>query len=220
MKYSTTNTYQMKREIFRFSEKISAPLARPERKFFADMIYGMLASRSCLLSEVAHALQEDVKKVNTIDRLSRHLANGTPMAAQIAYLKSVRRMLPSEPIVYIDDSDVIKPEGYHFEALGLVRDGSASTEEKPVYQKGYHITEACAMTDKHQPVSIFSELHSSKEKGFTSINDITFAAIDRAIALFRKCTFAMDRGYDDNKLFLKLLDAGQDFVIRIRKNRK
>ena len=59
------------------------------------MMYGMLASGSYLLSEVVLALQEDTKKTNTIDRLSRHLAKGTPMAAQSAYLKSVRRMLPS-----------------------------------------------------------------------------------------------------------------------------
>ncbi|MBR4581325.1 MAG: hypothetical protein IKO32_08835 [Lachnospiraceae bacterium] len=47
------------------------------------------------MSEVVLALQEDTKKTNTIDRLSRHLTKGTPMAAQSAYLKSVRRMLPS-----------------------------------------------------------------------------------------------------------------------------
>lgn len=32
------------------------------------MMYGMLASGSCLLSEVVLALQEDTKKTNTIDR--------------------------------------------------------------------------------------------------------------------------------------------------------
>ena len=220
MRYSTTNIYQMKREILRFSGKITASLPRPEQKFFADMQYGMLASKSCLLSEIAHALQDNSRKINVVDRLSRHLSKGTPQAAMNAYLRLVRRMLPSEPTVYIDDSDVTKPEGYHFEALGLVRDGSASTKDKTVYKKGYHVTEACAMTRTQQPVSIFSELHSSREKEYTSINDITFAAIDRAIALFKRCTFSMDRGYDDNKLFLKLLDEGQDFVIRIRKNRK
>ena len=177
MTNSTTNTYRMKREIIRFSEKISATLARPERKFQADMLYGILASRSCLLSEIAHTLQESTQKINVVDRLSQHLAKGTPQAAQIAYLKLVRHMLPPEPTVYIDDSDVIKPEGYHFEALGLVRDGSASAKDKTVYQKGYHVTEACAMTANQQPVSIFSEVHSSKEKTFTSINDVTFSLV-------------------------------------------
>ena len=76
------------------------------------------------------------------------------------------------------------------------------------------------MTASYQPLSIFSEIHSSREKDFTSINTVTFSAIDRAIAMFKRCTFSMDRGYDDNKIFLKLLNEDQDFVIRIRKNRK
>jgi len=36
-------------------------------------------------------------------------------------------MVPAQPAVLIDDSDVVKPDGYKFEALGIVRDGSEST---------------------------------------------------------------------------------------------
>ena len=43
---STTNTYTLKREILTFSKKISKHLSKPERKFTADMTYGMLASQS------------------------------------------------------------------------------------------------------------------------------------------------------------------------------
>ncbi len=46
----TSNTYQMKREIFSFSNKISRNLSKTERKFMADMNYGILASGSCLLT--------------------------------------------------------------------------------------------------------------------------------------------------------------------------
>ena len=70
-----------------------------------------------------------------------------------------RSMVLSEPVIHIDDSDVVKPEGYHFESLGIVRDGSRSTPEKRVYCKGYHVTEAFVLTDSNHPVSIFSELH-------------------------------------------------------------
>ena len=62
------------------------------------------------------------------------------------YLRYVRSIVPSEPVIHIDDSDVIKPEGYHFEAPGIVRDGSRSTPEKSVFCKGYHVTEACVLT--------------------------------------------------------------------------
>lgn len=62
MAYSTTNTYTMKREILTFSQKLSKGLSRPNKKFVADMTYGMLASNSCLLSDVADSLHEDIKK--------------------------------------------------------------------------------------------------------------------------------------------------------------
>ena len=123
-------------------------------------------------------------------------------------------------MIHIDDSDVIKPEGYHFESLGIVRDGSRSTPEKSVFCKGYHVTEACVLTDSNHPVSIFSELHSSTEKGFTSTNHITFAAMERGAKLFKKATYVMDRGYDDNKIFQQMWDLGQNFVIRLTQKRK
>ena len=155
MSHSTTETFKMKREILNYSGKISAPLRKPERKFFADMLYGILASGSCLLSEITQELHESAKKINVVDRLSRHLAKGTPQKAEIEYLRFIRRSVPAEPVVYIDDSDIVKPEGYHFEALGVVRDGSASSKDKTVYEKGYHVTEACVMTGNQQPISLY-----------------------------------------------------------------
>ena len=143
MEQYTTNTYTMKREIINFSKKLSEGLSRPERKFYTDMTYGMLTSSSCLLTDIAQTLQEDILKINVVDRLSRHLAEGVPPRAMWNYLKTIRRWAPTEAVIHIDDSDVIKPEGNHFEALGVVRDGSKSTKEKSIYCKGYHVTEVC-----------------------------------------------------------------------------
>ena len=44
--------------------------------------------------------------------------------------------------------------------------------------------------------------------------------MERGASLFGKATFAMDRGYDDNKMFLKLDELKQDYVIRVKSNRK
>ena len=220
MTYSTTNTYTLKREILSFSNKISGKLSKPDKKFSADMVYGMLASGSCLLTDIVDQLHEDAKKVNSVERLTRHLNKGIPVPALKFYLTAVRKWIPSDPVIHIDDSDVVKPDGHKFEALGLVRDGSKSTVSKNIYEKGYHVTEACVLTGNEHPVSIFSEIHSSKEKNFTSINDVTFSAMNRAASLFGKATFAMDRGYDDNKMFLKLDELKQDYVIRLTAKRK
>ena len=220
MTYSTTNTYTLKREILSFSNKISGKLSKPDKKFSADMVYGMLASGSCLLTDIVDQLHEPSKKVNSVERLTRHLNKGVPKKALSSYLTAVRKWTPSQPVIHIDDSDVVKPDGHKFEALGMVRDGSKSTEAKNVYGKGYHVTEACVLTDNNHPVSIFSQIHSSREKNFTSVNDITFAAMERGAALFGKATFVMDRGYDDNKMFLKLDGLEQDYVIRLTAKRK
>lgn len=217
---STTNTYTLKRDILSFSNKISRKLSKPDRKFTADMTYGMLASESCLLTDVADQLHEDSKKVNSVERLTRHLNKGTPKQALHSYLQTVRKWVPDQPVIHIDDSDIVKPDGYKFEALGLVRDGSKSTETKNVYEKGYHVTEACVMTKSNHPVSIYSKIHSSKEKTFTSVNNVTFDAMERGKAMFGKATFVMDRGYDDNKMFLKLDELKQDYVIRLTAKRK
>ena len=85
---------------------------------------------------------------------------------------------------------------------------------------GYHVAEACVLTDSNHPASIYSRIHSSYEKGFTSVNHITFEAIDRSVKLLKNATFVMDRGYDDNKIFQKLWDLDQDFVIRLTQKRK
>ena len=216
----TSNTYQMKREILTFSNKISRKQSKPDRKFTADMTYGMLASESCLLTDIVDQLHENSKKVNSVERLTRHLNKGVPKKALKSYLTTIRKWTPDEPVIHIDDSDVVKPTGYKFEALGFVRDGSKSTDTKTVYEKGYHVTEACVLTKNNHPVSIFSQIHSSKEKNFTSINSITFSAMKRGASLFEKATFVMDRGYDDNKMFLKLDELNQDYVIRLTARRK
>jgi hypothetical protein len=220
MSNSTTNTYTLKREILNFSNKISKVLPKPKRKFIVDITYGMLASNSCLLTDIADQLHEDSKKVNTVERLTRHLDNGIPKKALISYLRNVRKWVPSEPVAHIDDSDVVKPYAQKFEDIGMVRDGSKSGNSKNVYEKGYQVTEACAITKNNHPVSIYSKIHSSSQKNYTSANTITFEAMKRGKDLFDKATFVMDRGYDDNKMFLKLDELEQDYVIRLTAKRR
>jgi len=210
----------LKRKILNFSHKISHNLSNPEQKFSADITYGMLAAGSCLLTDVVDQLHEPSKKINIVDRLSKHLNQGTPRTALRSYLALIRNWVPDAPVIHIDESDVVKPTGQKFEALGMVRDGSKSTKTKNVYEKGYHVTEATVLTKSNHPVSFFSEIHSSEEPEFTSMNSITFSAMERAAALFGKATFIMDRGYDDNKIFLKLDAMEQDYVIRLTAKRK
>lgn len=110
MAYFTSNTYQMKREILTFLQKVSGKLPKSDRKFTTDITYGTLASGSCLLTDVIDQLHEDSKKVNSVERLTRHLGKGIPAKALRSYLSAICNWIPDEPVVHIDDSDIVKPD--------------------------------------------------------------------------------------------------------------
>ena len=93
MTHFTSNTYQLKRKILNFANKISRKLTKPNRKFTANMTYGILASQSCLLTDTDDHLHEPSKKVNVVDRLSRHLKKGTPPLAAAAYFQQVKQYI-------------------------------------------------------------------------------------------------------------------------------
>ena len=78
----TTKIGVLKRAILNFAGKISNGTKRPFRKFAADMCYGAMASKSCVISDIAQALQEDTQKINTIERLTRNLCSGIPQTAR------------------------------------------------------------------------------------------------------------------------------------------
>ena len=71
----TMNCYEMKREISRFSQKISEGAKKTTTKFVMDIQYGLAKGGSCLISEIARSLDEDIKLPNTIERLCDNLSN-------------------------------------------------------------------------------------------------------------------------------------------------
>jgi hypothetical protein len=218
----TTDTYEIKREISNFSKKLTKDSNKIEKKFTLDMLYGISKSKSILLSSIADTLNEKTKRINTIDRLSVNLDKDLNNSINDNYLKLAIDELGERPVIIVDDSDVIKPTANKFEDLGIVRDGSRSTKTKTIYEKGYHVTEIVGITkNQKQPISLFSHIHSSKEKEYKSDNEETFKALDEVIAaLNREGIFTFDRGYDFNNLFQYMDNKNQNYVIRLTERRK
>lgn len=218
----TTNTYQMKREIVKFSNKLCKNSNKCESKFVTDMIYGISKSKDILLSSIAGELNENIKKAYTIDRLSENLCCSLNDTIDNNYCDLVMNSLGDNPVFLIDDSDIVKPKGKKFEDLGIVRDGSSEDKK---YKSGYHHTEIVGLTkNMKQPISVFSKVHSSTSKDYVSANTITFEGIDKVVELLNKRNlrgiFVNDRGYDSNKVFRHYFDKQQYFVIRLKENRK
>ena len=213
----TTNTYEMKREILNFSEKIAKKLSKSEKKFIQDIEYGIAASGSCLISDISRSLNEDIKLKNTIERLCDNL-NSFDDAETLYnnYIEEIGDIYGKEPVVLFDDSDISKVYGKKFEDLDDVMD--ASSQDKKV-TKGYHVCEATILTEKeNQLISVYSQIYSCKSKDFKSMNDYTFKSIETAKkVLNRKFIGVFDRGYDDNKI-IDYMDDNY-FVIRMNDRR-
>lgn len=220
MKNFTTDTYEIKRKIIEFAKKITNEVGQVEKKFVQDIIYGISKSKSILLSDISDSLMESINKVNTVERLSNNLmkdiSNSVYKNYQTQMLKSLNM---DDPVILVDDSDVIKPYGNKFDSLGFVRDGSS---RKNSCEKGYKVTEMVALTqNKNQPISLFSRIHSAKEKEYKSTNTVTFEGLTSVInTINTRGTFIFDRGYDMNDLFKFMYMQKQDFVVRLTERRK
>ena len=213
----TTNTYEIKREILNFSEKIAKKLSKSEKKFIQDIEYGIAASGSCLISDISRSLNEDIKLKNTIERLCDNLNSFDDTETLYNnYIEEIGDIYGKEPVVLFDDSDISKVYGKKFEDLDDVID--ASSQDKKV-TKGYHVCEATILTEKeNQLISVYSQIYSCKSKDFKSMNDYTFKSIEAAKkVLNRKFIGVFDRGYDDNKI-IDYMDDNY-FVIRMNDRR-
>lgn len=212
------NTNEMKREIVNFSKKISEGTNKAILKFVMDMQYGLAKGGSCLISNIARSLDEDIKLGNTIERLCDRLSYiDKDYKEQIwnNYLYEVKNNIDKEnPIVLFDDSDINKEYSRKLEDLDRVID--ASSQDKRIVN-GYHVCEATVLTkNEKQPISIYSKIYSCKSKDFKSMNNYTLESIKAAESLVgENFTGIFDRGYDDNKIYNYMSKNKHKFIVRV-----
>lgn len=220
MSYFTLNTYEMKREIVNFSDYLTKDCQfKTEKDFLRDMLYGISCSKSLKLSDISRELKEKIKLNNTIERLSIHLANDIydKTSMEQNYFKFVRGIIPENPVVNFDNSDITKPYSTKLEYLDTVIDASDPKKEK---KPGYPVVNAVVLgKNKKQPIPIYSKIISTKDPEFRSMNKYTLESIDKAYEAIGKFTGIFDRGYDDKKIFRYMDKLKLDFVIRLKTNR-
>ena len=216
----TMKTYEIKRNILNFSKKISKGVNKPTSKFIMDMQFGLAKSGSCLISEIARSLNENIKLNYTIERLCDNLSNMTKEENDIIwknYFGEVKNNIDiNNAVVLFDDSDINKESSKKLEDLDRIID--ASSKDKRIVN-GYHVCEATVLTkNEKQPISIYSEIYSCKSKTFESKNKYTMDSIKRTEELLGdKFIGIFDRGYDDKKIIEYM--SRHKFVIRLEDKR-
>ena len=219
----TTNTYEVKRDILNFSKKISEGLCKPDKKFIADMLYGIEKSGSILFSDIARALNEENKLKNTIERLCdrcNYLSDESIEKIKENYLNEAIKQLPDDEVILIeDDSDVNKEYSRKLEDLCTVKDASSKEDR---YVNGYHVCEVVGLTkNEKQPVSLYSKIYSTETFGFISCPDETKKSEKEVISKLRKenekikIIVVKDRGYDSYNLFEETIKNKISFIVRL-----
>jgi len=209
--------HNLKRGIFNFCKKLSKGLKKPAQKFIADMVYGMLASKSSYLTEMARKLNEDIALDKTVERLSRNLMNFKETETLVEnYFNAVKPHFDERTVLIIDDSDISKPCSSKLEGLCKVKDGSTGE-----IADGYWLAGVSALTANHkQPIPVYSRIYSSIEEGYKSNNAETLKSLEFLSAHFPKSNIrAFDRGYDGGYIFDYLIPKEENFILRLVGNR-
>lgn len=211
--------YTTKRSILHFSSQLGKNIQKPNQKFLMDMLFGLAKGKSVLLSDIALALEESIDPIQTIKRLSTRLEDFHEEKQLLTnYGELIKPYIKEkDTLIIVDNSEITKPYSSKMEALGQVRDGSTNKIEK-----GYWTTNMIAVGKKTKhPIPVYSHLYSSKEEGFVSANEETSKGLRHVRQLLdeKKATFVMDREYDNVKVIKEIVEQGDDFVIRLKRNR-
>ena len=194
------------------------------------MLYGLIASNSCLLSEIARSLKEEITLKALVKRLSRNLKEfnndseeGNSTYEDVRnkiifenYENEIKDKIDDNTVFCFDPGDLTKQYTTKFEGIDTIKDGSTGE-----FKAGYHMIEVAGLTKNEKlPVPVYTRLFSAQEEGFVSVNEEYLKAIEYLGEKYQKeGIYALDRGFDDQKYFKKFIDLGLSFVIRMTKKR-
>ena len=221
----------MEEKIKNFSKKISEGIdKKKKRDFVFEMLYGLIASNSCLLSEIARSLKEEITLKALVKRLSRNLKEfnndseeGNSTYEDVRnkiifenYENEIKDKIDDNTVFCFDPGDLTKQYTTKFEGIDTIKDGSTGE-----FKAGYHMIEVAGLTKNEKlPVPVYTRLFSAQEEGFVSVNEEYLKAIEYLGEKYQKeGIYALDRGFDDQKYFRKFIDLGLSFVIRMTKKR-
>ncbi len=210
--------HQMQVKFHNFMRKYKAELSIPRFNFLKQMTKGILASQSVIVRQAARSLHEQIPLRKTSGRLYRHL-DQEDLASDIhdILFASQSRRLERDSLIFIDESDIVKPYATRMEGLEKIRDASANKTES-----GFHLINAVALVgtpSNHSIVPLCSKIYSSKSEHDTrstvtrdQIDEITIHSNNRGV-------FVLDRWYDIRSLIGHFHANGNSFIIRSKGTR-
>jgi len=167
MKYSKV-AGRLRDQIARFSGELSSGFCKVSRSLVSELIYGIQASQSVVLTRIARVLEEEIPINKTEERLSRQLSRpfiGDQVQRNL--LKMGATQIVQDTLLIFDGGDLRKKYVEKMEYLCGIRDGGEHE-----LASGYwltHVVGAELGTDLLVP--LYEGLCSTKTRDFISEND-------------------------------------------------
>ncbi len=208
---------KIRAQIRQFSGEVSVGLPKTAARLVREVIYGVQSRASVRLSEIARALEEEIRLKKVVERLSRQLnRKGLRVRVRRNLLKLAAPRVGRETLLVVDLTDVSKPYAREMEYLARVRDGSRGE-----LRDGYWCCQVVGVErGSAEVMPLDQELYSQEAPDFVSENDEILKAIDRVAQATRgRGVWVMDRGGDRKEILKVLLNQGHRFVFRQRGDR-
>jgi hypothetical protein len=203
--------------IGRFSGDLSDGLCLVAQRFVSEMVYGIQASESVMLTAIGRTLEESIPLRKTQWRLSRNLQRPElEGVVQENVLRLAGPRVGSDTLLIIDPSDLSKTYAKKMEYLARVRDGSAHD-----FANGYWTVHVMgAEVGSPTMVPLYQRLWSAKAPDFESENAEILRAVKAVQAhAGKRGIWVVDRGGDRINLFAPMLEEDARFLCRLRGDR-
>jgi len=203
--------------IRRFLQPFMGGLSKGVSRLVGEVFTGMVASGSCLLSEIGRRVQDETTLPHREKRFSRGLdrRGWWQEALHRRVLERGVLHVGREDLIAVDLSDLSKPYARKMEYLDTIRDGSKKT-----ITRGYWLYEAWHLDGSGQPLPLQLFPYSTKHPQFISENQEWLNGLwPLMAALDGKGILMIDRGGDRWKLMKELLKTPQWWIIRQRGDR-
>lgn len=210
---SSKVAHNLRKRIARFSGNVSEGLCSRAQSFVGDMLYGIQASQSVLLSMVGRSLEEPIALIKTEERLSRNLQRPElEDTVQENVLRMAAGHIGRDALLIIDPSDITKKYAKKMEYLSTVRDGS----EHELGNGYWTVHIVGAELDSNRIVPLYQRLWSCEAPDFVSENEEILRGVDAVMRhVGNNGIYVYDRGGDRINLFGPLLDKEARFLVRL-----
>lgn len=206
-------------KLYKFTNKLfSDKLTAPTLKFVNQACLGMLASGDIKVTGISRNLPTDKSFKATTNRLYTHLQKAELwQTISGGIVDNFTAHLATGTILSMDFTDLSKPYAQAMEGLETVRNGDTGQ-----IGSGYRVLMiSAASSGQTMPVPVVTDVFSQAQ----SPDQCLSAWITRHIqsicqATPNRFTWVVDRFFDTNWLITLMNDENQDFVIRLKTNRK